>query len=294
MKISVVIPTFSNKNFIGNLINNIKYLENCQIIVVNDNPKRRLNDPIFKSKNISLIENQQNLGFSKSVNIGISKATGNYVMLLNDDVLLSDTSFLNLIEQFENNKNLLAISYAQIDNDGKISGKNRLFWENGFIQHSTDSNITSGNTGWAEAGSSLYDKSKLIKLHGFDEIFSPFYWEDIDLSYRGKKMGYEILFEKKVLVKHHHETTIANEFTKSRISEIAYRNQLIFIWKNIYSTSLIFGHLMALFKILIISLLKNDIVFYKGFFGALLRLPKIMLIRKKTKYILSDYEILKK
>ncbi|PJE58197.1 MAG: glycosyltransferase family 2 protein, partial [Candidatus Portnoybacteria bacterium CG10_big_fil_rev_8_21_14_0_10_36_7] len=45
-------------------------------------------------------------------------------------------------------------------------------------------------------------------LNGFDELYSPFYWEDIDLSYRAWKTGYTVLFDPQVLVEHHHETTI--------------------------------------------------------------------------------------
>jgi len=294
MNISVIIPTYSNKQFLKNLINNLKYLKDCQIIVVNDNPKNLLHEEIFKANNIKLIENKNNLGFSKSVNIGIKNSNEKYILLLNDDVVLQDDSFLTSIKKFESNHNLFAISFAQMDNGGKISGKNKLFWKNGFVQHCSDENINPGKTGWAEGGSALFDRDKLNKLGGFDEIYSPFYWEDIDLSYRAKKMGYQVLFDPKIVVKHNHETTIGREFDKSKISAIAYRNQFIFIWKNISSTPLLFAHFLNLIKLLVTSILKTDIVFYIGFFQAILKLPKIILLRNNSQYKLSDHEILQK
>ena len=59
-----------------------------------------------------------------------------------------------------------------------------------------------------------------LKLGGMDTLYSPFYWEDIDLSYRAWKSGYQILYDPNIIVEHHHESTIAKYFDKKKVSDI--------------------------------------------------------------------------
>ena len=119
-----------------------------------------------------------------------------------------------------------------------------------------------------------------------DELFNPFYWEDIDLSYRAWKAGYKITYDPNIKVEHHHESTIGKYFDRSNILKIAFRNQLIFQWKNLTDRDLIIKHLFNLPRF----------VFFPGFFNALVRLPKILQARKKTVklFVKSDREILDK
>jgi GT2 family glycosyltransferase len=120
-------------------------------------------------------------------------------------------------------------------------------------------------------------------IHGFDTLYSPFYWEDIDLSYRAWKAGYTIRFDTHVLVEHHHESTIATYFQKSRIDTIAYRNQLITIWKNISDYRYFGEHILYLVKNLITYPFKGEMSFLKGFWMALLLLPQIITKRNQQK-----------
>ncbi|MDA1317178.1 MAG: hypothetical protein O3B87_04095, partial [bacterium] len=195
------------------------------------------------------------------------------------------------VSQFENDDHLFAISLKQKEKDGSYVGKNLIFWNDGFVQHSKADDMISGINGWAEGGASLVDVAKFRTLGGFDELYAPFYWEDIDLSYRAWKRGYSILFTSDIEVEHHHETTISKYFTRRDITSIAYRNQLIFIWKNISSLSLIVSHKFALLKRIIRSILTGDGAFLYGFFQATLRFPAILIKRMKVPHNLTDHEI---
>ena len=75
-----------------------------------------------------------------------------------------------------------------------------------------------------------------------DPLFNPFYWEDIDLSYRAVKAGYALKFEKKSIVHHYHEKgKILTFFSGSLIQELL-RNQFVFIWKNMSDIDIIRSH----------------------------------------------------
>ncbi|MBI1863097.1 glycosyltransferase [Candidatus Microgenomates bacterium] len=291
--ISVVVPAYKNTTMLlNNLKHNLKYLKGAEIIIVNDDPAASIQSEL-KHLPLTLIENQQNLGFAGAVNVGFSHAKGQFVLLLNSDVLLHDDSWKKALERMEHNEHYFAISFAQREADGSIVGKNTIYWNNGFFLHKKAADMHAGPTGWAEGGSCLINKKTFNMLGGFDEIYTPFYWEDIDLSYRAWKAGYTVYFDPAVLVEHHHESTIGKYFKKKRIERIAQRNQFIFIWKNIDSTFLA-GHFSRLALFLAVTIVNP--VTTVGFLSALLRLPAIMHKRQTQRalYKLSDSAVLEK
>lgn len=268
--ISVVIPHYKGKEKLYvNLKHNIPFLQGCEIIVVNDYPEVPLTSEMAELfPEVKVIENEKNLGFAGAVTIGISSVKNTFVFLLNNDVLLNDNSFQNAVSHFEKDKKLFAVSFRQTEKNGSFVGRNSIFWKNGFFQHSKADATKNGINGWAEGGSMLFDKNKYDTINGFDTLYSPFYWEDIDLSYRAWKSGYVILFDSTITVQHHHESTIATHFHASRIKTIAYRNQFITIWKNISDNGLIFEHLLHLMKNLITYPLRGEKEFVSGFWMA--------------------------
>jgi GT2 family glycosyltransferase len=267
--ISVIIPTYKNKEqLLRNLKNNLQFLKDCEIIVVNDNPEISIKKDIESFKSVRLLENKRNSGFGKSVNNGVSIAKFPYIMLLNDDVVLKDTGFIKGINYFKKDKKLFAVSFAQIEKDGSIVGKNKIFWKRGLFFHQKASGLNPGENGWAEGGACIIDKKRFEKLGGFDSIYSPFYWEDIDLSYRAKKTGYRVIFDPNIVVEHHHESTIGKHFSKDFIKTIAFRNQFLFMWKNVRGRKFVSHVLFLPFNILYYCL-KGESAFINGLFKAL-------------------------
>ncbi len=87
-----------------------------------------------------------------------------------------------------------------------------------------------------------------MELGGMDEkLLSPLYWEDLDLSYRAQKRGYELLWEPKAMVTHEHESTV-KKLPIRYVQRIQERNQLLFIWKNLTSRILFRKHIIGLLK----------------------------------------------
>jgi len=292
--ITVIIPVYKNTDlFLKNFLHNLNFLNDCQIIIVNDNPEKSLINDLNQFKQIILIENKKNLGFGESVNQGVRLAKNEYIMLLNSDVALNDKNYLLAVNYFNKN-DIFAISFAQKEKNNFFVGKNKIYWQDGLFVHKKANNLKFGNNAWAEGGACVIDKDKFIKLGGFDRLYSPFYWEDIDLSYRAWKSGCKIIFDPKIVVTHHHESTIGKYFTQEQIKITAYRNQLIFTWKNLTDFRLIIQHLCYLPLWIIRSIVKRNWFFLIGFLRALIILPKILIekVVGKKIFIISDDKIL--
>jgi GT2 family glycosyltransferase len=135
-----------------------------------------------------------------------------------------------------------------------------------------------------------------MKLGGMDHLYRPAYWEDIDLSYRAWKRGWEVLFEPESKVHHEPESTNIDAFGKKRIRKIASKNQLLFVWKNIHDRKLIFNHLLWIPLRFFKAFFKGDSAFVLGTFQALLQFPEVIKRRtqEKRKLIISDSDVLGK
>ncbi len=277
--VSVVITNFNGREILNkNLPSVIEAKKNplnriIEIIVVDD---ASTDDSVsFLKKNfteVKTIVHRRNRGYSAAVNTGVRVAKGNLICILNNDVFVSKDFLVSVFEVFENNPKCFGVS---LNEEGY--GPARGFFENGFVGHSSMKKTKDVSpTFWVNGGSGVFRRSLWIKVGWFDEeLFSPFYWEDIDISYRALKRGYEIFWHPDAKVVHQHETTIGriNKKYKERIQE---RNQLLFIWKNITSRRLFVRHLGGLL---------NRFLRYPGYlvvvFMALSKLKKVIKARRR-------------
>ncbi|OGD92754.1 hypothetical protein A2697_01160 [Candidatus Curtissbacteria bacterium RIFCSPHIGHO2_01_FULL_41_44] len=303
-KISVIIPNYNGKHLLGkNLPSVIKNCSNCQIIVIDDASTDESVDFIRKNfGQIKLIVNKKNSGFACSINIAVNKAGGNLVLLLNSDVS-PRTDFLKpALARFENKlkrQPVFAVGLADLSHEDSkvvVRGRGGAVFDKGFVRHFAVL-PEPGETLWVSGGSGLFDRRKFLELGGLDPIFAPFYWEDIDLCYRAQKSGLACLFEPKARVDHFHkEGIIRKKYSKFFIKTVAYKNQFLFVWKNISDYLMLTRHLLWLPYHFAKSLVIFDFAFFAGFFWAILKLPKLILNyqQPETNHQLPDREVLKK
>ncbi|CAN0238520.1 unnamed protein product [Chrysoparadoxa australica] len=79
---------------------------------------------------------------------------------------------------------------------------------------------------------------KLNDLGSVDEIYSPFYGEDVDLSLRAWRLGYECYFEPRAICKHPSSTTI-KKIKKSKVKIAAKRNKMLLHFIHLSGLSLV-------------------------------------------------------
>lgn len=249
-KVSVIIPNFNGRELLEkNIPYVIKAKENpknniVEIIVIDDASS---DDSInFLKKTflgIKIIRHKKNRGFSCSVNTGVRMAKGDLVVLLNTDVIPDEDFLINTLVHFDDER----VFGVSLHERGYSWAKGEFV--EGFVKHESGrASKKTHITFWVSGGSGVFRRYMWIKLGGLDEkLLSPFYWEDIDLSYRAHKRGYKVLWESESYVSHKHESTMS-KLSKRYVQRIRERNELLFIWKNITSKSLFKKHLMGLTK----------------------------------------------
>jgi len=166
-----------------------------------------------KHKNIILIENDQNLGFTKAVNQGLKISKGKYKYLLNSDTAITNGTFDKLIMFADSDGKIGVIGTKLVLPDGSIQkscfnfptigNAIREYW---FGEREKYSSFYKKNTSEVDSvvGASFFITPKAYEQVGiFDERYFMFY-EDHDYCRRVKDLGMKVIYFPEVTVFHHH------------------------------------------------------------------------------------------
>ncbi len=238
MDISIIIVNYNVKEYIISCIESIykhtssKY--EFEIIIIDNNSTDGSQNAIKKSfKNIKLFENSQNFGFSKAVNQGVKKATGDYLFILNPDTLFSEDTITKMADEAKSKNLFAACGPMIVNNDGQFE---QSFWKEPTvistilsIYHmdfiNTKKNYKYQNYDEISnvdtiSGCAIFIPRLLfIKFGGFNEKL--FWMEDIDLCIRLKKSNFGVFYFPKTKITH-----FAGKSAKTNYN-IAISNQLI-------------------------------------------------------------------
>lgn len=256
---------------------------------------------------IRLIVHSRNRGFAAACNSGIQASCSDLVALLNNDVQVSREYFLYKALHFVR-PDVFAVSARVFEWDepifttgGRIARFRRGFWS---VYFNYDVNTDAREwvdacrllSFYAIAGFATFSRSKLIELGGFDELLTPFHWEDVDLSYRGWKRGWEVHYEPRSRARHRTSATIEAHFKKKHVDAVSFRNRLLFHWINIHSKSYFWAHLLSLGFLFCTKFLVLDRYFYRSLFEALAQYKRVLERRRaeKSHARLTDDQVWKK
>lgn len=286
MTISIVIPSYNGRKLLAkNLPAVLAAVGSAEIIVVDDGSTDDTCDWLKQAyPKIKIIRHQRPLRFGESCNDGVAAASGDIAVLLNNDVRPRPDFLPPLISHFSNEK-IFAVGCKEVNfEDGKeiFGGRGEIVFRRGLAVHWRPKDQENAKTMWVSGGSAAFRRDIWLKLGGFDELFYPAYEEDRDLSWQALKAGYNLRFESKSEVYHRHEMTNTSVFGKRLIEIMSMKNQLLFVWKNISESRLLWRHLLWLPYHLTVTTLRTKGAFLAGFIWALGQLPQAVRCRTRA------------
>ncbi len=248
MTTSVVIPVYNGENYLQDNLPFVNRIDVDEIVIVDDASTDGSAEFIAENyPAIKLVRHQVNLRFPISINDGFKNATGDIVFLLNQDLKPQKDLVKNTVRHF-NNPDVFAVTFNENGRswaDGKwVDGM--LEFTNGKLDNQLHDSL------WPSGGSSAIRHDLWNKLGGFDPIFTPGYFEDLDLGLRAHKAGYKIIWDPKCRVDHLTEGTFPKSFGAKKLQYIKERNYLIAVWKNI-DNKLWPAHIFSLIKRIIVG-----------------------------------------
>lgn len=221
--LSVIIVSFNTKALLRQCLNslinsnffridskkNSSQLENFEIIVIDnastDGSVEFLKGVSFKKdtpyQKIKLILNKENLGFARANNLGIRKARGDYILLLNSDTKVAKNALKKLFD-FAKTKDNLGIAGPRLLNaDNSFQSSTAPFYTLPVVALSLfggDRLLRScppraKKVDWVSGSCFLIKKEVIEKIGLLDEKFF-MYIEETEFCYRAKKAGFEVWF----------------------------------------------------------------------------------------------------
>ncbi|HSX17901.1 MAG TPA: methyltransferase domain-containing protein [Candidatus Saccharimonadales bacterium] len=211
-KISVVLPIFNKEKTIeellGYLDTALKSYGNSELHIIFDGCKdntKKITRRFYRGRNNYSVtfEATPNIFEVKTNNIGLRKSSGKYGIIIQDDIYIYDPfAFYEAVTFLDKNPTaailggLAGVNYYPLGTKLKGSGqiaqdKNEVYWRQ---DEKTDPTLRHKvfEVDACMRGPLILRKSFLDE-HGYlDEIFAPFYMDDMDIGLRAKKFGYKV------------------------------------------------------------------------------------------------------
>ncbi|MFK5879118.1 MAG: glycosyltransferase family 2 protein [Flavobacteriaceae bacterium] len=233
MKLSIIIVNYNVRYFLEPCLQSVQDalvdIDSEIIVVDNNSPDDSCKIVEERFSDVTLIANKENYGFAKANNQGVSKARGQYVLILNPDTIVAKDTFTKILDFAKTRHNFGALGVKLIDGKGAFLSESKrgiptptvsFYKLIGFTSKSTGkyyaNHLKENETGIIEVlvGAFMLMTRKVYnEVHGFNESYF-MYGEDIDLSYKILNKGYQNYYYAEALTIHYKgESTIKDSLS---------------------------------------------------------------------------------
>jgi GT2 family glycosyltransferase len=227
--IDIVIVNWNSGDYLAKCIRSVFASENenliGKVVIIDNNSADGSAGNIIADNRITIIRNEENLGFSKACNQGFHICTSDYVLLLNPDAMLLVTTLNECINFMNRNKDVDILGCALLDDSGiktkscsRFPSPLRIFFDASGLSKIAPGifNPSTLMTDWDHnesrevnqvMGAFMFMRRKLFDQIGFfDERFFVYY-EEVDFSRRLIAAGGKIFYNKDIAAIHSGEGT---------------------------------------------------------------------------------------
>ncbi|MEH7526767.1 glycosyltransferase, partial [Bacillus sp. JJ1503] len=175
--------------------------------IIDNNSVDGTKDWLLKQDDIRVILNKENLGFPRGCNQGIEIAKGNNILLLNNDVIVTENWLCNLVQSLYSSEKVGAV--GPVTNSAAYHTAIPVEYSNLYEMHNFAKGFNKSNSEkWEErlkliGYCMLIKKDVIDKIGLLDEMFTPGNFEDDDYSVRIRKAGYKLLLCKDTFIHHY-------------------------------------------------------------------------------------------
>jgi GT2 family glycosyltransferase len=232
LKLSIVILNYNVRYFLELCLKSVQAAIvdiDAEIIVIDNNsPDESCKFVKEQFPEIILIENKDNVGFSKANNQAVKIAKGEYVCILNPDTVVAEDTFTKVLKFSESKSNLGIVGCRLIDGTGtylpeskrnipvvKVAAQ-KMF---GNVKHYYANHLAETEIGKVDVfvGAFMFLKKEVYNIvGGFDEDYF-MYGEDVDISYKLLNKGFDNYYYGNTTIIHYKgESTLKDKIYAKR------------------------------------------------------------------------------
>lgn len=209
-----------------------------QVVVV-DNGSSDESVPFLRQQfpQVRLIQNEENLGFSRGINAGLRQINSDVVVLLNNDVLVQPTWLAELIRPFQEASQIGIVGSKLLYPDGTIQHLGaELTYPLAHSRHFHHKKAAVGDVPavqdvpYVTGAAMAVHRSVFSQIGLLDEMFHPFYYEEVDFCYRAKAAGFRVVVAAQATAVHN-ESASMNKVQGLKLQTLQ-RNRYRFVLKH--------------------------------------------------------------
>jgi O-antigen biosynthesis protein len=210
--LSIVIPVYEQHETTFGCLRSIADFRPSmpfEVIVMDDASPTPASDALSAVAGVRFVRNEKNLGFLGNVNRGANEARGEYLLLLNNDTLLTASAIDALINTFRDHENVGLVGGKLVNADGSLQEAGGIVWRDGSAwnwgrgEHPHDPRFNFvRDTDYCSGAAIAIKRELFLDLGGFDAHFAPAYYEDTDLAFRVRERGLRVLYQPHAEVYH--------------------------------------------------------------------------------------------
>ena len=211
---SIIVPVYNKVGYTAACLHSLAEHAGStefEVIVVDDCSSDNTQDYLETCEGITVLRQPENAGFIASCNAGAGSARGQYLVFLNNDTTVTAGWLEALLSTFD-----------QFEQAGVVGA--RLIYPDNTLQEAGGI-IFSDGSGWNYGRNDNPDRpeynfaceadyvsgaclairrSDFEQLEGFDDHYTPAYYEDTDLCFRIRQIGKQVIYQPACTI-HHHE-----------------------------------------------------------------------------------------
>lgn len=210
--ISIVIPVYGHHDHTFNCLHSLSRhtdLSRVEIIVVDDASPEPAAVALAQITGIRLLCNPENRGFIHSCNRGAAEARGEFLVLLNNDIQVTEGWLQALLDVFALRRDAGLVGARLVYPDGKLQEAGGIVWRDASAWNwgrGGDPDRPEYNylraVDYCSGACLAIRASDWRLLGGFDTSFAPAYYEDTDLAFRCRAMGKQVYYQPLATVVH--------------------------------------------------------------------------------------------
>lgn len=240
-KNAILIPVFNNWKFTERCLRSIlKTTDSSQldIYIVNDGSTDQTSTALNRFKSVNVINTPNNLGFTRACNFAFNVLKDyEYIYLLNNDTEVQEGFFKNCMEIMHKHEKIGIVGSTLHYENGEIQSCGAIIWKNASVTEYGERSNPAGieflfprQVDFCAGAGILIKTEALTRANFFDETYAPAYYEDADLAFTMRKLGYETWVSINSRVIHYGGISYGRD-EKSGVSKIVSLNQQKFLEK---------------------------------------------------------------
>jgi GT2 family glycosyltransferase len=222
IRTSIIIPVYNKADFtfhcLRSLMREVEFAE-TEVIVVNNASTDETKELLSHFRDfVRVIENEENLGFVDARNQGAAAARGRYLVFLDNDTIVQPGWLEALLESVGEDASVGAVGSLSLYPNGRIQEAGAIVWKSGETFHYGRGNSPDDRrfkfareVDYCSGASLLVRRELFEQLGGFDRRSAPAYYEDADLCFGVRALGYKVVYQPASRIVHYEGATAGTD-----------------------------------------------------------------------------------